>query len=230
MTTLLCTLGNGYMRFCKNLNTLTPLLNLLIRLWIASIFFASGLTKIQSWQTTIALFENEYQVPILSPYLAAVLGTAAELALPILLILGLGTRLTALALFIFNIIAVYAYRTYLYDTGYAGLIAHFYWGFLLLIILIQGADKLSLDHILNNSLGREHNTPLNRTHIFLLGLTGALISLCFLTTIPTAWDSLPFWEAVQWRTDWQQGLIGYLGILVCISFISYHSWHTDTEY
>lgn len=227
---VLCVLGNAYMRFCNAIATLSPLLSLLLRLWIASIFFASGLTKIQSWSSTVALFENEYQVPLLSPYLAAVIGTAAELILPVLLVLGLGTRLAAFALFIFNIVAVYAYRSYLYDAGYAGLVEHFYWGFLLLVILIQGADKLSLDHMLSNSLGWDTSDPLSRLHTFLLGFAGALISLCFLTTMPVVWSSLPFWEAVQWRTDWQQGLLGYLGILVCVSFISYYVWRNDLEY
>ncbi len=227
---VLCVLGNAYVRFCNGVATLSPLLSLLLRLWIASIFFASGLTKIQSWSSTVALFENEYQVPLLSPYFAAVLGTAAELVLPVLLVLGLGTRLAALALFIFNVVAVYSYSSYLYDAGYAGLVAHFYWGFLLLVILFQGAGKLSLDHMLSNSFGWDISEPLSRLHTFLLGFAGALISFCFLTSMPVVWDSLPFWEAVQWRTDWQQGLLGYLGILVCVSFITYYIWRNDSEY
>jgi len=71
---------------------------LALRLYVARVFLLSGLTKTHDWNTTIALFENEYHVPVLSPAIAALLGTAAELGLPILLILGLGTRFAALAL------------------------------------------------------------------------------------------------------------------------------------
>ena len=62
----------------------TPLVDLVIRLYIAEIFFTAGLTKIQSWQTTLMLFNNVYNVPLLPPNIAAVMGTGAELILPIL--------------------------------------------------------------------------------------------------------------------------------------------------
>ena len=48
-----------------------PILDLVIRVWVGKVFFMSGLVKIQSWSTTLALFESEYQVPVLSPQLAA---------------------------------------------------------------------------------------------------------------------------------------------------------------
>ncbi|HEU0204348.1 MAG TPA: DoxX family protein, partial [Burkholderiaceae bacterium] len=73
-----------------HLNFLAPVIDLTVRLWVAAVFFKSGLTKIQSWDTTLLLFENEYQVPFLSPETAALLGTGAELVLPVLLALGLG--------------------------------------------------------------------------------------------------------------------------------------------
>ena len=85
---------------------LAPVLDLAIRIWVGMVFFQSGLTKIQSWDTTLSLFENEYSVPILPPNVAAYLGTANELILPVFLVLGLGGRLSAAALFVFNIIAV----------------------------------------------------------------------------------------------------------------------------
>jgi|GEM_PF-6878642 len=77
---------------------LSPLFDLAIRLWVAQVFFMSGLTKIRSWSGTLALFEYEYQVPLLPPAVAALLGTAAELTLPILIAIGLATRLSSLAL------------------------------------------------------------------------------------------------------------------------------------
>src|SRR5262249_57023588 len=68
---------------------LSPVFDLAIRLCVAKGVFMSGLTKIQSWDSTLSLFENEYAVPLLSPELAAYLGTAAELCLPPLLVLGI---------------------------------------------------------------------------------------------------------------------------------------------
>src|SRR6478672_10943539 len=76
-----------------------------LRLYVARVFFVSGLIKLQSWDSTLALFANEYHVKFLSPHAAALLGTAAEVGLPILLVLGFGTRFAALALFAFNIVA-----------------------------------------------------------------------------------------------------------------------------
>ena len=95
----------------KGLAFLTPLLDFGIRLFVASVFFKAGLTKIASWSTTLTLFEYEYAVPLLPPELAAWLATAAELTLPVLLVLGLGTRLSALALFVFNAVAVISWVT-----------------------------------------------------------------------------------------------------------------------
>lgn len=122
---------------------LAPILDLAIRLWVGMVFFQSGLVKIQSWDTTLALFENEYAVPVLSPVLAAYLGTVAELVLPIFLVLGLGGRLFAAALFVFNIVAVISYP----DLGEVGLKDHQYWGLLLLVTLFHGPGKLSIDHL-----------------------------------------------------------------------------------
>jgi putative oxidoreductase len=200
---------------------LIPLLDLFLRLWIAYIFFNSGLIKVQSWETTLGLFEREYQVPFLSPFFAALLATAIELILPLLLVLGLSTRLAALILFVFNAMAIYAHQAYLYDVGYANLVAHFYWGLLLLIVLIQGANKLSLDYMLNThtgwcSLDGEH--PVEN---LLVGILGMLLSLLFLTNFPSLWGSLAVWEALQWQNNWDTGLIGYLGILVSMGFVVY---------
>ena len=66
----------------RGLDFIAPALDLGIRLWVANVFWKSGLTKIQSWDTTLALFEHEYHVPLLSPQLAALLGTATELTFP----------------------------------------------------------------------------------------------------------------------------------------------------
>jgi len=128
---------------------LNPLFDLAIRLWVAQVFFMSGLTKIRIWSGTLALFEYEYQVPLLPPAVAALLGTAAELTLPILIAIGLATRLSSLALFLFNLVAVYAYGSFLFsDDGAAGLQQHILWGALLAMLVFHGPGKLSLDHLI----------------------------------------------------------------------------------
>jgi putative oxidoreductase len=111
------------------------------------VFFKSGLTKIQSWDTTVLLFTNEYHVPFLPPEIAALLGTATELVLPVFLALGLGTRVAAAMLFVFNIVAVISYP----ELEGAGLEQHYVWGMLLLVTLLHGPGALSLDHLIARS-------------------------------------------------------------------------------
>ncbi len=83
---------------------------LAIRLWLAKFFFFSGLTKIASWTTTIALFTDEYHVPILPPQVAALMSTTAELGLPVLLLIGLFTRFAAAGFFVMTlVIALFIY-------------------------------------------------------------------------------------------------------------------------
>ena len=129
-------------RTVRVLDRFSPVVDVVIRVFIAMVFFTSGLTKVASWSTTVSLFENEYAVPLLAPQVAAALGTAVELGFPVLLVLGLGTRLSAFVLFVFNIIAVISYP----DLGAVGLHDHQMWGLLLLVILLHGPGSLSLDH------------------------------------------------------------------------------------
>ena len=82
-----------------NLDWLKGLSLLSIRLFLAQFFFFSGLTKIKSWTTTIALFQDEYHVPVLPPEIAAALSATAELSLPVVLVVGLFSRFAALGLF-----------------------------------------------------------------------------------------------------------------------------------
>lgn len=122
---------------------------LALRLWIFRVFFLSGLTKIQSWSTTLTLFEYEYSVPLLAPPVAALLATAAELALPVLLLLGLAGRLSALALFIFNLVAVTSYP----DISPAGVQQHVLWGLMLAYCVLYGPGRLSIDQWLKRRFG-----------------------------------------------------------------------------
>jgi len=126
------------------LQYLTPALDLGIRLWVANVFWKSGLTKIASWDSTVLLFTHEYQVPLLSPETAAGLATATELVFPVLLVLGLGARFSAAVLFVLNIVAVISYP----ELNEVGLKDHMYWGILLLVTLLHGPGKLSLDHLI----------------------------------------------------------------------------------
>ncbi len=123
------------------LDWLQPLFLLITRLYVAKVFFSSGLLKVERWDSTLALFANEYHVPLLSPQVAALLGTAAELGLPVLLLFGIGTRAVALALFAFNIVAVISYP----DLSDAGLKDHILWGVLMLAIAFFGPGKLAVD-------------------------------------------------------------------------------------
>ncbi len=135
--------------FYGKLDFLAPLSILAILLWIANVFFKSGLTKIQSWDSTLYLFEYEYAVPLLPTEFAAMLGTTIELAFPVLLALGLMGRFSALVLFLFNIMAVMSYP----DLNPAGVVQHQVWGIMLLVPLLQGPGKLSLDHFIMRKFG-----------------------------------------------------------------------------
>ncbi|OAH96899.1 hypothetical protein A1353_23795, partial [Methylomonas methanica] len=113
----------GY-RFAILLDKLAPLGNLILRCWVAYAFWVSGLLKLQNWDSTLYLFENEYAVPVLPAEFAAMLGTAVELAGPLLLVTGLLERGAAALLFLFNIVAVMSYP----DLGAAGIEQHKEWG------------------------------------------------------------------------------------------------------
>lgn len=123
------------------LESLQPLALLAARLYLAQVFFLAGLTKIRDWETTILLFENEYAVPLLSPTLAALLGTAGELVLPVLLVLGLAGRVAALGLFVVNAVAVVS----LAEITEAALQQHQFWGSLLLGLVLWGAGRWAVD-------------------------------------------------------------------------------------
>jgi putative oxidoreductase len=125
----------------RGLDALQPAAALLARLYVAQVFFLSGLTKLRDWDITVALFTDEYKVPLLSPAMAAVMGTAGELVLPVLLVLGLGGRFSALGLFVVNVVAVIS----LSDIAPAALQQHVFWGALLAGLAIFGLGRWSLD-------------------------------------------------------------------------------------
>lgn len=140
--------------FVKLFDYLTPVADLAARLWVGATFFHSGYLKLQSWESTKVLFSEEYCVPLLNPTVAAVLGTAAELILPILLIIGLGGRFIIFLFFILNVTAVVSYPHLWTEEGQLGLDQHIAWGLLLALLMTHGSGKLSLDYLLRKRYGK----------------------------------------------------------------------------
>ena len=133
--------ASAWSRLSGALDALQPLAALAARCYVAQAFFLSGLTKIRDWDTTLALFADEYKVPLLPPVLAAPLGTAGELVLPVLLVLGLGGRFAALGLFVVNAVAVLS----LSEIAPAALQQHVFWGSLLAGLAIYGPGAWSIE-------------------------------------------------------------------------------------
>lgn len=111
------------------------------RLYLFEVFFRSGLTKVQDWDATLFLFNEEYHVPVLPPELAAWMGTGGELGFSMLLALGLVTRPAAVGLFFVNAMAVISYP----DLAPAALKDHHLWGVLAVLLAVFGGGRLSLD-------------------------------------------------------------------------------------
>lgn len=135
---------SGWQRIAAWLSALLSdtVLALLARLAIASIFFLSGRTKVTGLLTvsdsTYALFRDEYRVPLLPPELAAHLAAYAEHLFPLLLVLGLFTRVSALALL--GMTAVI--ELFVYPDAWP---THLSWAALLLYLVARGGGALSLD-------------------------------------------------------------------------------------
>ncbi|MDH3218589.1 MAG: DoxX family protein [Gammaproteobacteria bacterium] len=125
---------------------------LFIRIYVAWVFLKSGMHKIGDWETTLVLFEYEYQVPFLPFELAAYLATFGELVFPVFLIAGLGTRYSAIALSFVNIMAVVSYYATLAKG--AGLVWHYLWGSMLFTSVIFGGGLFSIDQWIRSRLGR----------------------------------------------------------------------------
>ena len=114
---------------------------LLFRLGIAGVFLKAGLVKISSWESTVALFRDEYRVPVLPVELAATLATIFELGCSTMLILGLGTRLATLPL----LAMIATIQLFVYPSAWA---EHLVWSSILLFLLTRGPGALSLDHLI----------------------------------------------------------------------------------
>jgi len=123
---------------------------LLFRICVAFVFWDSGQTKIDSWQSTILLFENEYKVPVLSPEIAALLATTVELACPVLLVVGFGARLATLPM----LAMTFVIEAFVYPEDW---LQHLTWVSMLLFILSRGPGPVSVDYWIARKLFRSPN-------------------------------------------------------------------------
>jgi putative oxidoreductase len=119
--------------------------SLLFRVSVGAVFFKSGLVKIQSWESTLGLFRDEYALPLLPTNVAAYLGTTAELVCPVLIVLGLFARLGATALFCMTMVIQFL----VYPENWA---EHLMWASLLGFIISRGPGALSLDAVIARRL------------------------------------------------------------------------------
>lgn len=134
------------------------LIAFLARLSIALTFWTSGQTKIEGlvldpiggnvslgWpnlsEMAVTLFEYEYALPLIPPQWAANMAATAEHVLPLLLLLGLASRFSALGLLIMTLVI----QIFVYPLAYP---THMLWAAAMLYIMARGPGKLSLDHLI----------------------------------------------------------------------------------
>jgi putative oxidoreductase len=122
-------------------------IQLMARCSMAVIFWRSGQTKLANWDLTLQLFASEYHVPLLPPEIAAPLAASVELTTPILLILGLATRIATLPMIGMTLII----QTFVYPANWPD---HLTWMTFLLLLLTRGPGMFSLDYLIARGFGR----------------------------------------------------------------------------
>lgn len=127
---------------------------MLFRLAVAVLFLRAGLTKVTSWEPTVALFRDEYHVPLLPPDVAAVMASTFEIGCSLLLLVGLATRLATLPLLGMLLVI----QCFVYPQAWS---EHLVWCSILVFLLTRGAGRLSLDHALATAL-RPPSAAVNR--------------------------------------------------------------------
>jgi putative oxidoreductase len=132
------------------------ILQLGLRVGVGAVFFNAGLLKYRSFEFAVKLFEDEYKVPLLDPTLGARLAMINELTFPVLLFVGLATRLATLPLL--GMIAVI--QTFVYPQAWTD---HFFWGSALVFVLTRGPGALSLDHFIEQWIAARTTVELSRT-------------------------------------------------------------------
>jgi putative oxidoreductase len=123
------------------------LVQLVSRLAIAGVFLRAGLQKLAGWETTLALFRDEYQVPVLPPELAALIAATTEVGGSILLVLGLATRAATVPFFGM----ILTIQLFVFPQAWP---EHLTWTAVLLLLLTRGAGAVSLDRVATRRLGR----------------------------------------------------------------------------
>ena len=121
-------------------------IELAMRVGVGMVFWKSSMLKLADWDSTVALFANEYRLPALPPDLAAVLGTTVELTGSVLLFVGLAARFGAAALLGLTL----TIQLLVYPENWPD---HLLWASILAYVLSRGAGKLSLDHLIARRLG-----------------------------------------------------------------------------
>jgi putative oxidoreductase len=114
------------------------------RFFPAAVFWQSGETKVAVWHlkpSAISLFENEYQLPLIDPTIAAYVSAFSEHFFPILLVIGLATRFSALALLCMTVVI----EIFVYPGAWP---THGVWATCLLVVIARGPGWLSLDHLI----------------------------------------------------------------------------------
>ena len=123
--------------------SLWPVLDLLVRLWVAQAFWVSGVVKVTNWDNALFLAAHEYPVAWMDPVTAAYVGVAIELICPVLLTFGLATRLAAAPLLILSLVIQFSY---------IALSVHLFWAILMGWYVVMGPGPLSLDRLLGRGL------------------------------------------------------------------------------
>ena len=117
------------------------ILQLGMRLGVGLVFFNAGILKFTSFEFAVKLFQEEYKLPLLDPAVAARMATFTELTFPVLLFLGLASRLATLPI-LGQILVI---QIFVYPNAWND---HVLWGSVLLFILTRGPGALSLDYLI----------------------------------------------------------------------------------
>ena len=127
-----------------------------LRVAVATVFWRSAMAKRANWQTALALFTDEYQVPLLPPEAAAYMAVTIELVGPVLLVLGFLTRPVAAVLL--GMTAVI--QTFVYPNAWP---THIQWAAMLVVLLCRGPGGLSIDHAIRRRFDGCGTTIADRT-------------------------------------------------------------------
>lgn len=126
---------------------MAPLWFLGLRLWLANVFLKSGLVSISDWKRNVQLFKYEFKVPVIPPEIAAFFSTSVELVCPILLILGLGTRVGALGILVTSLVI---------ELTYDHNLNHLLWIVISSTLLLKGGGTLSADTWIGYKMNDTH--------------------------------------------------------------------------